>query len=79
MREITLVDAESDKSALVEFRHVDAIPPALARDRKKLDGHEVSVSMLWRSTLFVTNFDKNVDDEQVRELFGQVSTTLLPG
>jgi hypothetical protein len=75
VREITIIDAQGSKSALVEFRRADAIPAALARDRKKIDSAQVSVSMLWRSTLFITNFDKEFDDAKARELFGRVSAT----
>ena len=51
---------------------MEAVPAALARDRKKLDGNEVSVSMLWRSTLFVTNFSRDTDAPRLRQLFSQV-------
>ncbi len=68
-----LTENEVTDAALVEFRQVEAVPAALARDRKKLDGREVSVSMLWRSTLFVTNFSRDSDDAALRQLFSQVS------
>ncbi|WVW84930.1 hypothetical protein I302_106966 [Kwoniella bestiolae CBS 10118] len=73
VRETTIL-ADSDSmfdAALVEFSNVDAVPLALQKDRRKIDGNETSVSMLWRSTLFVTNFAPDIDDAALRQLFGQ--------
>lgn len=64
---------------MIEFKFVDAVPAALARDRKKLDTHVINVSALWRSTLYVTNL--HGDDESIRALFsqhGQVLDTRWP-
>ena len=59
-------------AATVEFRFADAVPATLARDGKKLGGQVVAISMLWRSTLFVTNFPRDTDDAAMRQMFGQV-------
>lgn len=59
-------------SALVEFKKAEAIPDVLEKDKKKFEGTPVSVSMLWRSTLFVTNFPREMDDAGIRNLFKQV-------
>lgn len=59
-------------AATVEFRFADAVPTALARDGKKLGGQVVAITMLWRSTLFVTNFPRDTDDAAMRQMFGQV-------
>ncbi|OCF40172.1 hypothetical protein I317_05996 [Kwoniella heveanensis CBS 569] len=78
IRETTIIsdnDAEHD-AALVEFSRADAIPSALAKDRKKFDGQEIYISMLWRSTLFVTNFARDADDATLRQLFGQYGRIL---
>ena len=70
IREVVLVDAaEGSRSALVEFRAARSVPKALEKDRKRMEGREVHVSMLWRSTLYVTNFDKSLDDTRIRALF----------
>lgn len=70
---VLLSNAEqATNAALVEFRQVEAVPAALLRDHKKLDGREVSVSMLWRSSLFVTNFAREIDDAALRQMFSQV-------
>nr|XP_031864419.1 uncharacterized protein CI109_000333 [Kwoniella shandongensis]KAA5531491.1 hypothetical protein CI109_000333 [Kwoniella shandongensis] len=69
-------DNVTTDSALVEFKLAEAIPLVLAKDHRKLDGNEISISMLWRSTLFVTNFPREMDDEAIRRLFGQYGRIL---
>ncbi|WVO20839.1 uncharacterized protein IAS62_002139 [Cryptococcus decagattii] len=78
VRETTILvgeDAMYD-SALVEFKKAEAIPHVLEKDKKKFEGTPVSVSMLWRSTLFVTNFPREMDDEGIRNLFKQYGRIL---
>jgi hypothetical protein len=58
----------------LEFQTVDSVPAALAKDRRKIGDQEISVTMLWRSTLFITNFAPQTDDKQIRQLFGNVSS-----
>lgn len=60
-------------AALLEFQAVDSVSAALAKDRRKIGDQEISVTMLWRSTLFITNFPPETDDQQIRELFGNAS------
>jgi hypothetical protein len=43
-----------------------------------LDGQEISVTMLWRSTLFITNFPRELDDAAIRSLFGNVCVMTSP-
>jgi hypothetical protein len=59
--------------ALLEFRFADAVPRALEKDGKKMAGRLINVSMFWRSTLFVTNFPRHMDDAAMRQMFGQAS------
>ncbi|KAL0254058.1 hypothetical protein I308_101437 [Cryptococcus tetragattii IND107] len=78
VRETTILvdeDAMHD-SALVEFKKAEAIPDVLEKDKKKFEGTPVSVSMLWRSTLFVTNFPREMDDGRIRNLFKQYGRIL---
>ncbi|KGB79737.2 hypothetical protein CNBG_5575 [Cryptococcus deuterogattii R265] len=78
VRETTILvdeDAMHD-SALVEFKKAEAIPDVLEKDKKKFEGTPVSVSMLWRSTLFVTNFPREMDDAGIRNLFKQYGRIL---
>ncbi|ORY30589.1 hypothetical protein BCR39DRAFT_529041 [Naematelia encephala] len=74
IRETTVLPESS--SALVEFQRVDSVPTALAKDRKKLQGHEIGITMLWRSNLYVTNFPQSMDDEGLRALFSQYGNIL---
>ncbi|EAL22747.1 hypothetical protein CNBB1950 [Cryptococcus deneoformans B-3501A] len=78
VRETTILvdeDAMHD-SALVEFKKAEAIPDVLEKDKKKFEGTPVSISMLWRSTLFVTNFPREMDDGGIRNLFRQYGRIL---
>ncbi|KAK4688382.1 squamous cell carcinoma antigen recognized by T-cells 3, partial [Tremellales sp. Uapishka_1] len=75
----TQIFSESERetdAALVEFRSAEAIPVAITRDMKRIDGQEVAVSMLWRSTLFVANFPKDMDDAGIRALISPYGTIL---
>lgn len=55
----------------------ESVPAALTKDKKRIDGSEVSVHLAWRSTLYVTNFPEKTDDAAIRDLFGQVRLTGL--
>lgn len=78
MRETTILVDENamHDSALVEFKKAEAIPDVLEKDKKKFEGTPVSISMLWRSTLFVTNFPREMDDGGIRNLLEQVRICL---
>ena len=52
------------------------VPAALTKDKKRIRGHEITVHLAWKSTLYVTNFPPSMDDSGVRALFGKVK--LLP-
>jgi len=73
VRECTILPGDGGTdAAMVEFRFADAMPAVLERENRKLDGNDIHISMLWRSTLFVTNFPREATDADLRELFGQV-------
>nr|ODN95071.1 hypothetical protein L204_04418 [Cryptococcus depauperatus CBS 7855] len=78
VRETTVVpDKDSmHDSALVEFKRVESIPDVLEKDQKKFEGSPIRISMLWRSTLYVTNFPREMDDKAIRSLFGQYGRIL---
>ncbi|WVN86727.1 uncharacterized protein L203_101899 [Cryptococcus depauperatus CBS 7841] len=78
IRETTVVpDKDSmHDSALVEFKRVESIPDVLEKDQKKFEGSPIRISMLWRSTLYVTNFPREMDDKAIRSLFGQYGRIL---
>lgn len=51
----------------------DAVPTAQTRDKKTVDGREVSVQPDWHSTLYVTNFPETFDAADIQQLFEKVS------
>lgn len=72
-----MLPGDETDAAMVEFRNADAIPAALDKNQKKMDGGSaIHVAMLWRATLYVTNFPKAMDDASLRKLFEQVSCTI---
>lgn len=52
------------------------MPAAITKDKKRVNGQEISVHLAWQSTLYVTNFPEKADDAYIRELFEQVSLLL---
>ena len=63
--------------ATVEFQNREDVPAGLTKDKKRVDGHEISVSLAWQSTLYVTNFTDSTDDAAIRQLFSQVFPNYL--
>jgi hypothetical protein len=55
--------------------HQDSVPAALTKDKKRIGDHEVDVVLLWRATLFVTNFPPASDDEYMRKIFAPVCSS----
>ncbi|CAO1613556.1 unnamed protein product [Jaminaea pallidilutea] len=54
----------------VEFMDRASIPAARTKDKKRVRGLEVAVSLGWQCTLYVTNFPASFDDAAIRQLFG---------
>ncbi|KAA1112945.1 Splicing factor [Puccinia graminis f. sp. tritici] len=72
IREIAIHKISSeDVVATVEFEDRASVLPAQTKDKKLLDGVEVAVSLAWRSTLYVTNFPEDANDEWIRSKFSQ--------
>ncbi|KAG8982971.1 Splicing factor, partial [Tulasnella sp. 427] len=74
IREVKITKLLNDVVATVEFMDREAVPAALTKDKKRIQGNEVSVFLAWRSTLYVTNFPEKADDAFVRDLFGTFGT-----
>ncbi|KAF8527992.1 hypothetical protein BU17DRAFT_38620 [Hysterangium stoloniferum] len=70
IREIKITPLDRSVVATVEFMDRESIPPALTKDKKRLEDAEIMVHLAWKSTLYVTNFPEASDDEAVRKLFG---------
>lgn len=58
-------------AAVVEFSDRSAVPAAKTKDKKKLNGMQISISLGWECTLFVTNFSEAWTDAEVRRRFGK--------
>lgn len=68
-------------AATVEFEERSSIPAARTRDRKRVCGAEVRVSLGRECTLYVTNFPEEYTYEALRDLFaphGAVYDIRLP-
>ncbi|EGG01898.1 uncharacterized protein MELLADRAFT_91734 [Melampsora larici-populina 98AG31] len=64
------IDADNTV-ATVEFMEKESVLPAQTKDKKQLLDVEVSVTLAWRSTLYVTNFPEDATDEWIRSKFGE--------
>lgn len=58
-------------AAVVEFSDRSAIPAARTKDKKKVNGSQISISLGWECTLFVTNFSEAWTDSEVRRRFSK--------
>ncbi|KAF9454778.1 hypothetical protein P691DRAFT_716623 [Macrolepiota fuliginosa MF-IS2] len=74
VREVKITPLPDTLVATVEFDERDSIPAALTKDKKRINEHEISVHLAWKSTLYVTNFPESADDPYMRNLFGKYGT-----
>lgn len=70
VREVKITKLPNNVVATVEFMDRESVPAALTKDKKRIQGNEVSVFLAWRSTLYVTNFPEKGEDSFIRDLFG---------
>ncbi|KAH9820103.1 hypothetical protein DFH28DRAFT_1052402 [Melampsora americana] len=72
IREVVIHRIDADNTvATVEFQEKESVLPAQTKDKKQLLDVEVSVTLAWRSTLYVTNFPEDGNDEWIRSKFGE--------
>jgi len=69
VREIKIKTVGGQTVATVEFVSKDAVPAALTKDKKQLDGEEITVHPDWQSTLYVTNFPEDYTAADLQQLF----------
>lgn len=69
-----LLGRKSRRSPSLRGAAQESVLPALTKDKKRIDGHEVEVYLAWQSTLYVTNFPPSMDDAAMRKLFSEVGT-----
>lgn len=68
-------DETLDSAAgVVEFMDRSSIPAARTKEKKKIRGCEIAVSLGWECTLYVTNFPPNYDDRAIRNVFANYGT-----
>ncbi|EJC97945.1 uncharacterized protein FOMMEDRAFT_97432 [Fomitiporia mediterranea MF3/22] len=71
IREIKITSLANSRVATIEFVDRESVPAGLTKDKKRINGQEISVHLAWQSTLYVTNFPEKVDDAYIRQLFDQ--------
>lgn len=72
VREVVIHRIDADNTvATIEFQEKESVLPAQTKDKKQLLDVEVSVTLAWRSTLYVTNFPEDATDEWIRPKFGE--------
>ncbi|KAK7056983.1 Splicing factor [Paramarasmius palmivorus] len=85
IREVKITHLPNSHVATVEFfdRHIgvqdaiqDCVPAALTKDKKRIQGNEISVHLAWQSTLYITNFPESADDTYIRNLFGKAAAQM---
>ncbi|CAE6468554.1 unnamed protein product [Rhizoctonia solani] len=69
IREIKIMQVEDEPIATVEFMDRESVPPALTKDKKRINDTEISVHLAWKSTLYITNFLESTDDTEIRKMF----------
>ncbi|KAF2840240.1 hypothetical protein M501DRAFT_1002554 [Patellaria atrata CBS 101060] len=66
---ISIIEDKGEHSAAVEFNAKEEAEFALSRDGREIDGHQISVSWAVKSTLWITNFPPEADEDYLRNLF----------
>lgn len=74
VRDVKITKLANFQVATVELSNREDVPAALTKDKKRIRGHEITVHLAWKSTLYVTNFPPSMDDSGVRALFGKYGT-----
>ncbi|KAG8678482.1 Splicing factor, partial [Ceratobasidium sp. 395] len=73
IREVKILQVDSQPVVTVEFVDRESVPAALTKDKKRIDDAEINVYLAWKSTLYITNFLETTDDAEVRRLFSPPS------
>ncbi|KAG8795145.1 Splicing factor [Ceratobasidium sp. 428] len=69
IREVKILQVDSQSVVTVEFVDRESVPAALTKDKKRIDSAEINVYLAWKSTLYITNFLETTDDAEIRRLF----------
>lgn len=66
----TFTSASADFQTAVKPQ--DAVLAGLTKDKKQIQGSELTVEKVWQATLYVTNFPESVDDAEMKKFFEPV-------
>lgn len=72
------VAVPSDPKPTDETLLQTSIPAARTKDKKRINGSELTVDLVWQTTLYVTNFPETVEDSKIKELFEPVCRSFPP-
>ncbi|KAG7527949.1 hypothetical protein FFLO_06491 [Filobasidium floriforme] len=78
VREVVVTTKGTSTTASVEFIDRESVPAALTKDKKKIGDAQVHVYQAGQTTLFVTNFPEQMDDDAIRQLFSKYGEMLDP-
>ncbi|KAK6339279.1 Splicing factor [Orbilia javanica] len=66
----TMVEADdSSATASIEFQNTADVLAAQTRDKKRLNGREITVQLGFNTTVYVTNFPPTADEQWIRDFF----------
>lgn len=73
----TMVEADDNSAtASVEFQNAADVLAAQTRDKKRLNGREITVQLGFNTTVYVTNFPPTADEQWIRDLFKECGPIL---
>ena len=76
---VTIVPDENDSTATatLEFESKEDVLSAMTRNMKIFDGNAIEIQVGTGTTLYVTNYPPEADDDYIRNLFKQVRSSSL--
>lgn len=69
IKELTIVDAQGDRHALVEFTNELQVFLALTRGHKRLGNNDLIIAQAQKSLVFVNNYPSTFSQSEVRKMF----------
>ncbi|KAK6513391.1 Splicing factor [Arthrobotrys megalospora] len=73
----TMIEADDNSAtASIEFQNAADVLAAQTRDKKKLNGREITVQIGFNTTVYITNFPPTADEQWIRELFKECGPIL---
>ncbi|KAI3404825.2 PRP24 [Candida oxycetoniae] len=72
IRDLTIMDVDDEKQAMIEFSSELDVFAALTRSRKYIGDREITINQVQKSLLFVNNYPSTYSQLDVREVFERV-------